>query len=252
MMDGAVSREELVAHADGRLDAERAAAVAAWLRDNPDAAQMVETWRVQADLLRAVLDPVLQEPVPPPLLKAARQRRPRFLRRIAVPAAAAVAGIAIGLGGGWMLWARSAPALAWQMAEVGLSAHEVYAAEVRHPVEVWQDDEAHLVSWLSKRIDNPVKPPDLTSDGLKLLGGRVVPEDGRPAALLMYEGADGERYSLLISRAPRPATTGLRYAEGSAAGAFYWLDGKVGYVLSGPDNRERLRALTQAVYDQLP
>ena len=50
-----------------------------------------------------------------------------------------------------------------------------------------------------KSDDAPVKAPNLTTDGLKLLGGRLVPSSsGKPAALLMYEGDNGDRFTLLM------------------------------------------------------
>ena len=41
------------------------------------------------------------------------------------------------------------------------NAHAVYVPEVRHPVEVGADQEAHLVQWLSKRLAVPVRAPAL-------------------------------------------------------------------------------------------
>lgn len=242
------SREEISAFADGQLAEPRASLLAEWLAGHPEEQRLVETWRAEAELLREALAPAIREPVPEALLAILRPRRRLPFGLVA----ATLAGIAVGLAAGWGLWHGSAAGSARQIAAVGLSAHAVYAAEIRHPVEVWQNDEAHLTAWLSKRIDNPVNPPDLSGSGLKLLGGRIVPEDGRPAAMLMYEAANGERYSLLIAAADRPARTAFRYAEGDDAGAFYWIDGKLGYVFCGPDDHEVLRQLSQAVYDQLP
>lgn len=122
---------------------------------------------------------------PPPLAGSGDDRRCHRHRR--------------GLGGGRVLWSPQ-PALARELADVGMSAHAVYSREVRHAVEVGVDDEAHLVSWLSNRLDTPIEPPDLSARGLTLLGGRLVPDEGRPAAQLMYK--DRERPALFAPHRP--------------------------------------------------
>lgn len=246
---------DLAAYADGRLLPERGTAVEAWLALPENAAERarVDRWRRQDSALRAALDPVLSEPIPPHLAGVLatpqRSRRPRL--RWLVPATiAAVLGIAIGLGGGRALWAPQ-PAVARELADVGMSAHAVYSREARHAVEVGADDEAHLVSWLSNRLDTPIDPPDLTDRGLTLLGGRLVPDEGRPAAQLMYEDAGGQRYSLLIARTDEPATTAMEYAWVPDICAFYWVEGTVGYVFAGPENREHVEELSRAVFDRM-
>ena len=59
-------------------------------------------------------------------------------------------------------------------------AHVVYSPEVRHPVEVAADQEAHLVAWLSKRLGTPLKIPRL--DALGFGAGRRAAAAGRPGA----------------------------------------------------------------------
>lgn len=250
MTAGRISEADLIAFADGRLDSERAAEVAEWLRsvDGAGDRARVDAWRTQTALLRSTLDPIMSEPVPETLRDSLRRSsRPQWLISAM---AAAILGVAVGIGGGWALWGPE-PAVAREMADIGLSAHEVYIREVRHPVEVTVDDETHLVNWLSNRLDVAITPPDLTDRGLTLLGGRLIPEDGRPAAQLMYEDATGERFTLLIARSSEALTTAFRYAEGRTSGAYYWMAGTVGYVFAGPDDRDLLLALSREVYDQM-
>ncbi|MGD9740160.1 MAG: anti-sigma factor [Bauldia sp.] len=245
------SEDELVAFADGRLAAEREAEVAAWLQlpENAAAQTRVEDWRAQGPLLRAALDPVLSEPVPASF-PGLTERQPKRARWFIPAAAAAAIGIIAGIGGGWAIWGPE-PAIAREIADIGLSAHGVFIREVRHPVEVTVDEETHLVNWLSSRLDMPVTPPDLTAEGLTLLGGRLVPDNGKPAAQLMYEDGNGQRYTLLIARTEAPETTALIYAWEPDICAYYWMDGTVGYVFAGPEDRDLVYRLTRAVYDQL-
>src|SRR5690606_35667099 len=123
---------------------------------------------------RAVLDPVAGEPVPPELA-ALISRQPSLWRRWRAPALAAALALGIGLGGGWQLgrsgwpFAPEGQDFGEVVARAGYAAHRLYTAEVRHPVEVGAGEEDHLVSWLSKRLDSPLKAPDLQAQGLNLL-----------------------------------------------------------------------------------
>jgi hypothetical protein len=42
-----------------------------------------------------------------------------------------------------------------------------------------------------------------------------------------------------------------RFKVGANYAAYTWIDGKAAYVLSGPDDRERLKQVSEAVYDQV-
>ena len=67
----------------------------------------------------------------------------------------------------------------------------------------------------------------------------------------MYEGAIGERFTLYCSKATAPATARCASSEGKSFAAFYWVDDKVGYVVSGPADRDRLEKVTKAIYEQI-
>jgi anti-sigma factor RsiW len=251
MTPSPITEADLIAFADGRLDEARAAEVRAWLAlpENAEAEARVQQWQTQTELLRGALDPVADEPVPAAL---SALLEPRRRSRWFIPAiAATLAGVFVGLCGGWAIWGGINAASASELADIGISAHEVFANEVRHPVEVGVDDRTHLVNWLSNRLDFDIEPPDLTSDGLTLLGGRLIPNEGNAAAQLMYEDASGQRYTLFIARNDEPATTALRYAWVEGVCAYYWMDGEIGYVFAGPEDRERVMRLSRLVYDQV-
>ncbi len=252
-MTGAdIKEEDLLAYADDRLDATRRAQVDLWLNDRPEERARIEAWRQQSAMLRTALDPVAAESVPAELTAILHETPRRRWRGAAIAAViATLVAFPVGLGVGYYVWDQPQHQEAMQIAAAGLDAHKVFAVEVRHPVEVGADEEQHLVAWLTKRLDVPVKAPDLTADGLRLLGGRLIPSGDKPAALLMYEGENGERYTLLIERATPHAMTAFRYMESGNIGAFYWIDGPAGYALSGPADRVRLLKVARAVYEQL-
>jgi len=130
-------------------------------------------------------------------------------------------------------------------------AHTVYAPEVRHPVEVPGEQEAHLVAWLSKRLHSDVRAPNLSERGFALVGGRLLPSTDRMAAQFMYERGDGRRVTLYLRRGPwNDEGTSFRYAHQDGVGVFYWIDGSMGHALVGELSRAELLSLSQAVYEQ--
>ena len=85
---------------------------------------------------------------------------------------------------------------------------------------------------------------------LKLLGGRLLPGPAGPAAFFMYEGPTGERFTFYCSRAKAPRSA-LRYKSGGDVAADAWVESEIGYVVSGPADRERLIEIAQSAYEQM-
>jgi anti-sigma factor RsiW len=244
-----VTEDELHAYVDGELPADRRDAVEAWLAAHPEDAGLVAAWRAQADAIRARYGAVADEPVPARLALDHLTRNGGRWRAFA--AAAAIAAFVAGGAIGWM--ARGASAAAPSSAELftadALSAHALYIAEVRHPIEVKAAEE-HLLPWLSKRIGTPLRVPDLERFGLKMLGGRLLPGVSAPAALFMYESATGERYTLYCSHLDA-SPSALRYTLADKFAAVHWVDDDYGYVISGPAERERLMAIAKSAFEQM-
>jgi anti-sigma factor RsiW len=237
--------DALHAYVDGQLAPAERAAVEARLRADPEGAASVAAWLRQNQLIRALHG---GEEATPDRLRAVLQPKPRALRWRSL-----VTGLSLfalgGLSGLALRDGTSGPFATPALAARSLEAHRVYVSEVRHPVEVGADEEAHLVQWLSKRLGFPITAPNLSGEGLRLLGGRLLPSEAGPAALLMYEAADGSRSSLYFSREADPIGTAFRYAEGGDAAAFYWRDGPGGFAVVGPRDRERLLRVARRVYD---
>ena len=149
------------------------------------------------------------------------------------------------IGGGGVGWlargVAAAPSAMQNLTVDALDAHRLYVVEVRHPVEVPGSEREHLQTWLTKRCGWDVRAPELDATGLKLVGGRLLPGPAGPASFLMYESASGERYTLYASRA-KTGTAQMRYTAAENSGAMYWSEDDVGYVLSGPTDKERLES----------
>jgi anti-sigma factor RsiW len=249
-----ITEDELHAYVDGELSADRMNAVAAWLADHPEQAALVASWRVQADNIRAHFGTAIDEPVPQRLMldQVLKQDRANGRSWAAMAAAAAIVAFVVGGAAGWMARGASAAAPAGSdvFATEALDAHRLYVVEVRHPVEVPGSERAHMTQWLSKRLGEDLRIPDLQSIGLKLVGGRLLPGPTGAAAFYMYESASGERFTMYCAKADMPETA-LRYTTGEQLAAFYWVDDKIAYVISGPADRERLEKVTKAAYEQV-
>src|SRR5215475_2512500 len=214
--DVPVTADELHAYVDGLLPPDRRAAVEAWLAVHPNDAADVAQWRAQADAIRT-----------------------RY------------GAVAIGATAGWIAHGVSAAPQSGfeQFSAEALNAHRLYSAEVRHPIEVGAG-ESHLLPWLSRRVGANLRAPNLEAYSLKLLGGRLLPGPNGPAALFMYETPAGERYTFYCSRANAPRTA-LRYNAAGDAAAVLWVDSEIGYVVSGPAERERLIEIAQSAYREM-
>ena len=244
---------DLHAWADGRLDAAQRDEVERWLAANADEHERLLGWKRQKELLHEAFDPVLEEAPPTRLVDAAIRRPPSPVWRIA----AAIGWLAIGIVAGYGLRGikpadlpTDSPAVP-PLARNAAIAHVVYVPEVRHPVEVGADQDAHLVQWLSKRLGTPLKTPHFAAQGFDLVGGRLLPGDRGPVAQFMYQDKDGRRLTLYVKTDSDNRDTAFRYAQEGKVGVFYWLDGKLGYALSGEMPRAELLAIAEAAYRQL-
>ena len=252
--DSPVTEEELHAYVDGELPADRHEAVTAWLATHPEQAATVAAWRAQAENIRARFGAVAKEPVPDRLgiEKVLRQGRSNGRTWAAAVAAAAVVAFMMGGSVGWVARGASvAPPTGFDtFTTEALDAYKLYVGEVRHPVEVPGTERAHMTQWLSKRLGAELRIPELQSLGLKLVGGRLLPGPTGAAAFYMYESPSGDRYTIYCAKAGVPETA-FRFKSGERYAAFYWVDDKVAYVVSGPAERDRLETVTKSVYDQI-
>jgi len=256
MSDETISDSDLQAYADGRLSPERSRAVEAWLAARPEDAERIAGYRRLSEELRRAYDPVLDEPLPA-WLGGARAPRPRW-HALARAAGWMVIGVAVGAIAGWQVRdsrpvsaARGDPGMA--MAYRAAVAHAVYSPEVRHPVEVGADQEAHLVAWLSKRLGTQLRAPKLDAVGYSLVGGRLLPGEAGPVAHFMYQSDKGSRITLYVrSDMSGNRETAFRYAREGNVSVFYWVDNKIGYAISSADlSRDALLAVANAAYQQL-
>ena len=255
--DDWISEAELHAHLDGELEADRCAAVQAFLASHPEEAARARSYREQAAMIGRVYGPLLDRPVPPriaadPATAATRRPTPRW-RRLAAGVAAALVLLAAGAGSGWWLHDRLRPisAQAQTLVADAMDAHRVYAVEVRHPVEVGASQEAHLVTWLSRRLGLSLTAPDLAAQGFELIGGRLLPSSTGPAAQFMYQDTSGRRLTLYCRAVSEPGETSFRILQQGKLAALYWREDGTGWALLGEVPRDELLRLGHLAYQAL-
>jgi anti-sigma factor RsiW len=238
--------------ADGRLSASGAMEIQAWLDEHAEDADMVNAWRLQKEMLQRSFANVAAEPLPESVRRAIDAAG---ARRWSVPRlAASIAWLATGIVIGFLVRGLPAASRADSAASLprqAVAAHVIYSPEIRHPVEVGGDQEAHLVQWLSKRLGGAMSIPNLTAQGFRLVGGRLLPGENGPAAQFMYENKTGLRLTLYVRKSRDQNATAFRFASDGPLSVFYWVDGPFGYALSGELPREALLAVADATYRQL-
>jgi anti-sigma factor RsiW len=256
--DRPIGEDDLHGYVDGALSAERRSVVETYLAGNAAAAAQVAAYARHRDALRERLQAKAGEPIPARLrianITAGRRRGPD--RRWLLPAVAAAclaAGIGIGaFGDAWIASRGPVAAQARQaVARDAIAAYRTYVVETAHPVEVGASQEAHLVQWLSRRLGRPIRAPDLTAQGYHLVGGRLLPAESAPAALLMYEDAGGNRLTVYARPGGRDEQTAFRFESQGDVSAFSWIDPDLSYVVTGRTDRATLLALAEAIYRQV-
>ena len=261
--------EELHALVDGQLAPERRAEVEEAVAHDPAVTARIAAWRRQREALRRLHGELLDEPIPAALagaLDRGLHRQGSWVRWGGM-----AAGVLVAFAAGWLgnaQWAAHGAAPLGQLAKAPATrefvhdasiAHAVYAPEKRHPVEVAATEQQHLVQWLSKRLDRPLRVPDLTTMGYTLVGGRLLPGESGARAQFMFEDASGERVTLYIGILDSPATTGtaasretaFRFASEGPVPSFYWVDQGFGYAVAGKLPRDVLLKLATLAYRDL-
>lgn len=271
MSQTAITEADLHAYLDGQLPEARRPSIETYLGTYPEEAARLRDYQAQSRTLRELFNPVLDEPLPDALRRRATQPMAQGVHPTVVPTSGGVlsrwslqriaAGFLLAVVSGTAGWlahgqyqtadrlARtSSPPLSRQAAV----AHAVFSADVKRPVEITAEHEDQLVTWLSKRMGTPMRPPKLGPLGYELVGGRLLPGNTGPVAQFMYQDSSGQRLTLYVSTEIKAnRDTAFRYAQEGPVNVFYWIDGKLGYALSADITKGALSLVATSVYDQL-
>jgi anti-sigma factor RsiW len=143
------------------------------------------------------------------------------------------------------VWAPAATVVPGErLVEAGVAAFQAFARPGVEPVEFATADGAQAEAWLTARLGRPVHLP-ATPAAIRLMGARIAPYPGAPAAFLIYKSPDGA-LGLLIRLLDGPEATApqLMAADGHAAAV--WTERGQGLALVGdPDPASLMRIATE-------
>lgn len=254
MKKAPITEADLQAYVDDRLTPERKATLAAWLVEHEAEAARVHAYRAQRDALRAQLAPVLEEPVPAMLdVRLGIKVGPRT-GRLALPtiAACALGLLLLGGTGGWALHGIDAPPAGGTaaLAREAIASYAIYARDPVRPVEMTADQTPALDDWLSLRIGRPVAAPDLSSAGLHLIGGRLLPTEYGPAGLYLYRDPSGDRIALYVRPMKVDSTHRMTPREDQGVRGWTWADDGLGFGVFGTAPQDLLHSTADLVRAQ--
>ncbi len=241
----------LVAYIDGALQPAMAAEVEARIAEDAELAARVRLLRLSTDQLKESFEADLFVPdrVRRNAIKALQAGR--FVRLATIAMSVAAALVFAVAAGTFELSGRGNPAaegLDYFLQEVS-EYHAVYEKETTHLVEVPASQVAEIHSWLGARIGFPLSIPDLRSQGLQLMGARLLVVDERPVAQLMYTDATGARIALCAGSSPMPDTPTSHFVAHQNTRVFGTAkDGRF-FIVAGPS--ERL-SLIESLSNKLP
>jgi anti-sigma factor RsiW len=214
--------DRLVAYLDGELEMGQRREVEAWLDADPAARQRMAALAESTRLLRLAFDEAIHEPVPDRLIAAVRgETAPRqssadilaFRRRlgaqilkprgwrIGFPVAASLLGLLVGSGVAYVGVGKLAQdSVAGKQAAFEATAANnlwldnaagyfklVVSAGDSPPVDIpATEDPREALQKISQSLPQEVRLPNLKPWGLNFRGARLVVEEGRPAAALVY------------------------------------------------------------------
>lgn len=257
--------EVLNAYADGELEVGERDRVAAALAQDPDARERLLLIRQVSLLGSTAVDQLSREPVPGAVrelvwpLNAAEKPATKVSAWGSL-AAAAVAFLALGLGiGNWLATPAKAPAerlaalpVSWDQQAAwyhGLATDRESRLQPL-PLDLEHSREAPLETSLAQRLERPIVVPDLSSEGLVLLGARLLGDQVRPLAQVFYRDPEERLVSLLLALDPRPdAAPIFRRLEDTPL--LSWREAGQAFVLAGDGDGEQLRRLAILVRAQV-
>jgi anti-sigma factor RsiW len=266
-----IDEDDFQAFVDGQLPPEQRRAVMAYLAGTPDEAVRMDHYRTLNEALHLAYDEVLYEPLPKRLRVEHYRGHSSWAGGLSdwiglgrLGPVARFAGVALlllaGTGGGWLMHDRydnqEVETAAMSFARQAANAHLVFAPDLRHPVEFGADQQDSLLLWLSERLGQAMHAPNLEELGYTLVGGRLLPASGEPAAQLMYENPDAHRITLYIRAGWATPVSGAHEGTVSFAGEggtsmVYWIEGSLAYALIGAMDREQLFGAAKTIQQQL-
>lgn len=229
----------LVAYADGELDPAAAGEVERLLEQKPAARRAVEIYRETAALLRAACGEHLYAEGSERLMPRRAPVR-RWAPRHRLALGTAMAACVVGFLGGWQ-WAHSGPAPGPSLAVEAAEYHAVFSRESQRMVEIPADRAEEITAWFGDRLHRPITVPDLSAEGLRFAGARMLVFAGRPLALFMYTRANGRPIGFCITLSDGRSPVRVEQHDGERTAV--WQEGSYAYVVVGDVSEDAIRRI---------
>lgn len=248
-----ISEDDLHAYVDEALSSTRRQEVEAYLAAHPEEAKRIGSYVADRAALRDALAGIAEEPIPPELglraLIEARRTRQAYWR----PAIAAAAVLVVGGLAGWTARGVVSPPTSGvgALSREAADNYRVYASDVHRPVEMGSTQKADLVRWVSNRLRSPVAVPDLNAAGYRFIGGRLVTTPHGPAAMFIYDDANGVRLAVMVRPMEREKNTAMIEREDEDLNGVSWATDGLGYSLVAPRSPHALYPLADEVRRQV-
>jgi anti-sigma factor RsiW len=114
-------------------------------------------------------------------------------------------------------------------------AHSVFVAYPNRPIEIASENRSELVGWIERKLHRVVSVPDLSVEGYRLIGGRVLSTVIGPAAMLVYDDDRGGRITIFL-QPMRSDVAAMQPVNAGGANGYAWIDAHMGYgVISDRD-----------------
>lgn len=250
-----ITEDDLQAFVDGALGSERHHEVTLFLASSEEAAKRVASYQKDAAALRSALAPIAVEAIPSRLNLAniIETQRPAKRLLFMPMAAAAVALLAIGAWGGWLLRGDSmAPTEGiTALGQEAMASYSTFATDRVRPVEVRADGSDDLKGLASATIGGPAATPDLRKAGYRLMGGRAVPTPHGPGLLLMYDNDKGSRLVLLTRRMQVDQDRPMEPTDHRDVRGWSWAREGLGYSVVGTIDSEDLHSIADEIRSQI-
>jgi anti-sigma factor RsiW len=252
--------ELLVAYLDGELGEAESLALEDRLRLEPGLKERMRALAEAATLVREAFEPVLREPVPGPLLRAAMPapaeaeivRLPRRFPRvpvlgnwIGIATAAALCGIVFG-GSATYIAGRSQAGSSVLDNIAGTHRFIIDSAEAGEPVafDVPAGDE--------QRLPNAIRIPDMKPWGLTFKGARHLVEGGKSVYDFYFESAAREPGPITFAVWPTKLPDSLPVFERRGSlNQMYWRHAGHGFAITGVANKGYMWNMAQDIAWQL-
>lgn len=264
-----LTEELLLRYADGLLDAEQAAKVRELLKSDDVATERLRLIQSSGQALREEAASPLAEGPTSELMRRilgdgpdavhAADEKPRLAQPGPLPArhvkwpharwiAAAIAGLVLGLGAGYLAAVtsdsrqslRTADQPVWLVRVVDY--HTLYDRETVAPSRATPAKITHFEQRFSRALGRRVHIPDLSAHRLQFRRGQILKFEGDPIIQLAYLPQGAGRPVALCLKRTRRADADPAYTEIRGMGVMRWRRNGVDYALIGYLAESALRA----------